>query len=109
MLTPRCAVPLPLHGLSDGANAPEGAACTIFRAESGRGCAALLCSPPQGDRHSENAFITDDGGLKLIDTRDNLLSDSARQQTARRAAPYAACLRLRLGSPPRALRRSALC
>lgn len=37
--------------------------------------------PPQGDRHSENAFITEEGGLKLIDTRDNLLSESARPRS----------------------------
>lgn len=38
-------------------------------------------SVPQGDRHSENAFMAEDGYLKLIDTRDGHLSVDVRMLT----------------------------
>lgn len=61
-------------------------------------------SSAQGDRHSENAFLTEDGKLKLIDTRDQLLSESARALRRRCCCVRLFCICL---VPPAASVRSA--
>lgn len=38
----------------------------------------MHCCGMQGDRHSENAFMAEDGYLKLIDTRDSHLAVDVR-------------------------------